>query len=129
MNIKTYQKLKFLIVFYASTLMAISVYSGNILLGLIGVISGLIFLTFLKRITKQKVEDERTEQISLRAYKSTYLVLTSVLLISSILLITFGVKGRVEATYVTALGIILSYITIFIVLLYSLFFYYFSKKI
>jgi len=109
--------------------MAISVYSGNILLGLIGVISGLIFLTFLKRITKQKVEDERTEQISLRAYKSTYLVLTSVLLISSILLITFGVKGRVEATYVTALGIILSYITIFIVLLYSLFFYYFSKKI
>jgi len=129
MNLKTYKFIKSLVVVLVSITMAISVFFGNILLAFLGVITGMLLLTLMKKKTKVKVEDERTEQISLKACKATYFVTTCVLLISSSLLITLGYKGRIEATFIISLGIVLSYITMFIISLYSFFFYYFNKKL
>ena len=128
-NLKTYKFIKSFIVVLVAVAVAISVFLGNILLAFLGVITGMLLLTLIKKKTQVKIEDERTEQISLRACKATYFVITCVLLISSFLLITLGYGSRIEATFIISLGIVLANVTMFIISLYSFFFYYFSKKL
>jgi uncharacterized membrane protein len=107
--------------------MGMAVWMNNVVLGLLGVIVGLIFLTLVKRRVKAVVEDERSQLVGLKAARATYVVFAVVLMITSLMLVGFGRWGTVPATYLTAQGIILSYLTIFLILLYSVFYGYFEQ--
>jgi uncharacterized membrane protein len=89
-------------------------------------------LIFLKRtIIKTKkltVNDERTEFVGLKASRATFVIFTITIAISSFVFIFFGQYGRVPSNYLYYLGVIMSYLTSLIIIIYTILYVYFNKK-
>ncbi|MFA5029221.1 MAG: DUF2178 domain-containing protein [Patescibacteria group bacterium] len=126
MNYKQFKRIKVLIASFISAMVAIAVVFNNIILALAGVLIGLLFLFLVRRKTKAVLVDERIQNIGGRASRLTYVILTITVAFLSLVFILSG-RRMGEANYET-LGIILSYITLFSLALYSLSYKYFSKK-
>lgn len=80
------------------------------------------------KTSKKTVKDERTELVGLKASRATYLIFTTTLAVSSFILIFFGQYGRIPSNYIYYLGVILSYLTCLILVLYIILYAYFNKK-
>lgn len=101
----------------------------NLVFASLLVILSLIFIkkAILKK-SKKTVKDERTELIGLKASRITFIIITDVLAISSFLLIYFGQHGRVPSSYIYYLGVIMSYLTCLVLILYIILYAYFNKS-
>ncbi len=126
MKYQQFKKVKALVASFVSATVAIAVVYNNIVLALAGVIIGILFLFLVRRKTKAVLVDERIQTIAGRAARLTYTILTVILAFLSLIFIGAG-RRTGEANY-EALGVILSYITLFSLALYSLSYKYMSKK-
>ena len=126
MNYKNFKRMRILATTFVSVTVAMAVVYNNIILALAGVLIGMLFLFLVKRKTKAVLVDERIQSIGGRAARLTYTILTMTLAFLSLVFILTG-RRIGEANY-ELLGIILSYITLFSLALYSLSYKYFSKK-
>ncbi|MFA5128661.1 MAG: DUF2178 domain-containing protein [Patescibacteria group bacterium] len=126
MNYKQFKKMKVLTASFASAIVAIAVVYNNIILALAGVLIGMLFLFLVRKKTKAVLVDERIQSISGRAARLTYAILTITIAFLSLVFIIIGRRVG-EANY-EMLGIILSYVTLFSMAIYSLSYKYFSKK-
>ncbi|MDD5043154.1 MAG: DUF2178 domain-containing protein [Patescibacteria group bacterium] len=126
MNYQQFKRMKVLTASFVSATVAIAVVYNNIVLALAGVLIGLLFLFLVRRKTKAVLVDERIQNIGGRAARLTYTILTITIAFLSLVFIIIG-RRLGEANY-EMLGIILSYITLFSLAFYSLFYKYFSKK-
>ncbi len=126
MNYKQFKRIKALTISFVSATVAIAVVYNNIILALAGVSIGMLFLFLVRKRTKTILVDERIQSIGGRAARLTYVVLTITIAFFSLVFIVSGRRFG-EANY-EMLGIILSYITLFSLALYSLSYKYFSKK-
>lgn len=126
MNYKQFKKMKVLTASFASAIVAIAVVYNNIILALAGVLIGTLFLFLVRKKTKAVLVDERIQSISGRAARLTYVILTITIAFLSLVFIIIGRRVG-EANY-EMLGVILSYITLFSMAIYSLSYKYFSKK-
>jgi len=82
-------------------------------------------MAVVKRKTKAKLTDERVERVSEIAAKWTYVVFTSSMAVTSLLLIFINQRYA----FLESLGILFSYLTMFLLVLYTLFFHFFSRKL
>jgi uncharacterized membrane protein len=126
MNYKQFKRMKLLIAFFISVTVAIAVVFNNLVLALAGVSIGILFLFLVRKKTKAVLIDERIQTIGGRAARLTYTILTITIAFLSLVFIGTG-RRTGEADYET-LGIILSYVALFSLALYSLSYKYFSKK-
>jgi uncharacterized membrane protein len=126
MNYKQFKRIRLLIASFVSATVAIAVVYNNIILALAGVVIGMLFLFLVRKKTKAVLIDERIQSIAGYAARLTYTILTITVAFLSLTFILGG-KQLNEPNY-EMLGIILSYVTLFSVALYSLSYKYFSKK-
>ncbi len=126
MNYKKFKRMKALTASFVSATVAIAVVNNNIILALAGVSIGMLFLFLVKRKVKGVLVDERIQSIADRAARLTYMILTITLAFLSLVFVFAGQRTG-EANY-EMLGMILSYITLLSLALYSLSYKYFSKK-
>lgn len=126
MQYKTFKKVKILTTSFIAAMVAMAVVNDNIYLAWAGVLIGLLFLTLVKRKTKAVLVDERIKSISGYAARMAYVILTMTLAFLSLVFVSSGQRtGQPEFEM---LGIILSYITLLSLALYSVAYKYYSKK-
>lgn len=126
MNYKQFKRMRVLATSFVSATVAIAVVYNNIILALAGVLIGMLFLFLVRKKTKAILVDERIQSIGGRAARLTYTILTITIAFLSLIFIGSG-RRTGEANY-EMLGVILSYITLFSLALYSLSYKYISKK-
>lgn len=126
MNYKNFKRIKALVTFFIVAIVAIAILVQKIVLALAGAAIGIIFLFLVRGKTKTVLTDERTESIAGQAARLTYVILTISVAFLSLVFISSG-RRTGQADY-EALGIILSYITLFSLALYSLSYKYISNK-
>lgn len=126
MNYKQFKRMRLLITSFVSATVAIAVVYNNVVLALAGVVIGILFLFLVRKKTKVVLVDERIKSIAGYAARLTYTILTITVALLSLIFI-LSARRLNEPNY-EMLGIILSYITLFSVALYSLSYKYFSKK-
>jgi len=126
MDYNKFKRMKVLTASFVSATVAIAVVSNNIVLAMAGVLIGMLFLFLVKKRIKAVLVDERIQNIGGQAAHLTYAILT--ITIGFLSLIFIGTGRRLGEANYEMLGVILSYITLFSLALYSLSYKYFSKK-
>jgi len=128
MSYVQFKRIKVLIASFVSATVAIAVVYNNIILALAGVFIGILFLFLVRKTTKTVLVDERIENISGKAARLSYAILTITLAVLSLLFITIGRKAVPPQAQLETLGITFSYITLLSLALYSLSYKYLSKR-
>jgi len=91
-------------------------------------ISLIIAKNVILKKSKKTVKDERTELVGMKASQATFLIFTITLAISSLILMFFGKNGAVPSTYIYYLGVITSYLTCLLLVIYIIMYAYFNKS-
>jgi len=104
--------------------MAVSI--ENIYLALSAVIIGMISMFLIKRNVKEVLVDEMVQSIAGKSALMAYSIVIPVLAALSLILMFSDLSNRGSETY--NLGIYLSYIVLFNMAVYSLFYYYYQRK-
>lgn len=87
---------------------------------------GMAILSLLKTRVEGVLEDERQLQVTGKAAQLSFQVLLPILILMSLALLTGRQEG--QSFYVTAVGIILAYISILSLLIYIISYFYFERK-
>lgn len=125
MNENFYNKTRMLVAFFVAMLVAIAVNLDNNFLALGAVLTGMLFVVLVRRKVGKKFTDERVEEIGKHAASWTYAIITPTIGITAVLLIFLG-KGT---PFLESLATLLSYITLFMLTIYSITYYFFKNKL
>jgi len=104
--------------------MAVSI--ENIYLALSAVIIGMISMFLIKRNVKEVLVDEMVQSIAGKSALMAYSIVIPVLAALSLILMFSDLSNRGSETYNLAIN--LSYIVLFNMAVYSLFYYYYQRK-
>ncbi|MFA7654381.1 MAG: DUF2178 domain-containing protein [Candidatus Magasanikbacteria bacterium] len=126
MTYKQFKIMRVLIASFISATVAMAIVYNNILLSLAGVLIGILFIFLVHKKTKAVLVDERIKSIGGKAARLTYTISTITIAFLSLMFTMTG-KHTGQADY-EMLGILLSYIALFNLALYSLSYKFISKK-
>jgi len=126
MNYKNYQIIRTLIGLLIATIVVTATIINNFYLAISGVLIGMLFLFLAKSKFKKIIVDERVISISGKASRVTYMIVTMFLAFFGLFSI-FTSKGH-EDLYFESLGVVLCYIALLLITIYSISYYYFNKK-
>jgi len=124
MNIKKYKQIRALVAFFISVTVSISVVQDSYLLAVAGVLTGMLFLILVRSKTKIVV-DEREKTVREKAAQMTYAIFAPTIGLGSFVLTMFA---RGEFYYLESLGMVFTYLTLFIIALYSISYHFLNKK-
>jgi len=124
MNIEKFKQIRVGVAFFVGFLVSIAVSIDSTVLALAAIITGIIFLV-LARSKAKVVVDERDKTIREKAANITYAIFAPTIATGALLLILFG-KGRY--LYLESLGMVLAYLTCFLIVVYAISFWYLNKK-
>lgn len=131
MNRKKYQRLRVIVAFFVASIVSSAVFLQNYFLSLIAVITGMVFMALVRSKVKINI-DEREKTIQEKAAQMTYMIFTPTIGIGSFLLLAFssGIIPTVngEFYYLESLGMIFAYLTLFLIVIYSISYYFLNKK-
>jgi uncharacterized membrane protein len=132
MNRKTYPFVRRVIVLFVGVIVATAVVRNSYLLALVGIFTGMFFL-FLSKATAKIKTDEREVTVQEKAARMTYAIFAPTIGIVSLLLLIpakggLAIFSKGEWLYVEALGMILAYLTFFLITIYGISYHYFSRK-
>lgn len=124
MDIKRYKQLRILVVIYIIVTVSVASTTGNYLLAVIGLVTGMVFMRIV-RAKSNILVDEREVTLRQKAAHLTYAIFTPVIGLSSFFLLIFA---RDQYYYLEALGLVLAYLTLFIIGLYALTYLYLNQQ-
>jgi uncharacterized membrane protein len=124
MNHKRYKQIRAAVVLFTAMIVAIAVNQNSYLLAAIGVITGMLFMILVRSKTKISI-DEREKTIREKAAQMTYAIFAPTIGIGSFLIIMLA---RGEFYYLESLGMVLAYLTLFLIALYAISYHFISKK-
>lgn len=132
MNIKKYRQTRATIIFFIGAIILISIFLKIYLLAVISVLTGIFFLSVV-RFKTNVVVDEREQDIKEKAANTAYAIFTPTIGLGSFLLLFPSYSGlsvfsKGEFLYLESLGIIFAYLTLFLITLYIISFYFLNKK-
>jgi len=126
MEYKIFKKVRILIKLFVFATVTIAVVYDNLILALAGVLIGLLFFFLVKRKTKAVLVDERIKSIGGYAACLTHTVLTCII---AFLSLVFIISGRQTGeSQIETLGIVLSYVTLLSLAIYSISYRYYLKR-
>lgn len=124
MDEKRYQQIKIMVSGFLALVVIVAIIRDSYLLaGIAGVVS-LLFLR-LVRGKARIIADERDKVIQEKAAQITYLIFAPTLGISSLVML---ILAKEEYYFLESLGIIFAYLTIFLITLYTISYYYFNGR-
>lgn len=118
--------LRLVIVAAVAFTVATAVSIDNFFLAFGAVMIGMLSMALLRRNAKTVLVDERIENISGRAARVAYSVVTMTLVALSLFFIM--ASGHSNDLYAESLGVALSFVALFNVALYSISYYYFNHR-
>jgi len=123
MNLKKYKQVRVAVALFVAATVSTAVTNNNRLLAVTGVLVGMLFMIIARSKTKIRI-DEREKAVREKAAQYTYAIFAPTVGLASFLLFTFGR----DHLYLVALGQVLAYLTLFLISLYALSYYYFNQK-
>ena len=131
-DIKKYRKIRAVVAFFVAGLVSVSVTINSYVLAAVAVFTGMLFLILVRSKTKVVV-DEREVSIREKAANLTYAIFAPVLGIGSFLLllpsnINSPVLSKGDFIFLESLGMIFAYLTLFLIAIYSISYFYLNKK-
>jgi uncharacterized membrane protein len=132
MNIKKYRQVRIAVAAFVGIIVSIAVNLDSYLLAVSGVATGMMFLTFVRSKTKIVI-DERESTIREKAAQLTYAIFTPTIGIGACLMLMPSMSGlsvfaKGEFLYLESLGMILAYLTLFLIATYSISYYFLNKR-
>ena len=132
MNSKKYRQLRAISVFFVSMVVAMAVLMDSYILACTGVITGMVFLVFVRSQAKFTL-DEREQTIREKAAQLTYAIFAPTIGIGAFLLLFPSYSGlsvfsRGEFVYLESLGMVFAYLTLFLLVIYAISYFFLNKK-
>ncbi len=124
MTLKKYNQMRVIVALFVSSLVSIGVTLQLPILSGAAVLTGIVFLTAVRRQTKIIV-DEREVSIRQKAAQLTYAIFTPTIGIGSYFLLLFGQQ---KTPYIFALGQVMAYLTLFIITIYAVSVFFLNKR-
>jgi len=122
LNIKRYRQIRVGIIVFVGAMVGSAVAQDNLILAAVAVIVGMVFLALARAKTKIHT-DEREKLVREKAAQYTYAIFAPVIGLSAFTLVLFGRN----LPYLAGLGQVLAYITFFLILLYSISYYFLNR--
>lgn len=119
-----YKHFRILIAMYVSIIVSSAATTQNAWLALFGVLSGMLVLALLRRKMQVRTSDEMLDEVAGKASRAAYGIILIVFALLS-LLFTFT---RDQSGYISALGMIFSYLTLSMIAVYSIAFHFYQRK-
>lgn len=132
MNRKKYQQFRVIVSLFVTLIVVLAVIKDSYLLASAGVLSGMAFMILVRSKTKIRT-DEREVAIQEKAARMTYAVFTPTIGITAFL-IMLPTKGGISAfskgewLYIESIGMILAYLTLLLITIYAISYYFLNKK-
>ncbi len=132
MNSRQYQQIRVLVIFFVGVIIAVSLFQDSFLLSTAGIITGLLFLLLVRSKTRINI-DEREKTIREKAANLTYAIFAPTMGIAAFLLLLpskggLSVFSKGEWLYIESLGMILAYLTLFLIALYAISYHFLNRK-
>jgi uncharacterized membrane protein len=129
---KHYQRIIAITAIFIGLIVAIAVNSNSYILASVGIVTGMLFLTLIKSRVKVLI-DERGKTIREKAAQITYAIFAPTIGIGSFLLLMpshsgLSVFAKGEFLYLESLGTILAYLTLFLISLYAISYFFLNRK-
>lgn len=126
MSYKTFKLVRILVAFFIAMTVSIAVSIENTYLAVSAIVIGMISMFLVKKNVKALLVDEMVKNIAGKSALMAYSIVVPVLAVLSIILMFSNLNN--EGSYQYSLGIILSYIVLFNMAIYSFAYYYYQKK-
>ena len=132
MEKKQYRQIRTAIILFTGLLMMVSVILDSYFLAASSVFTGMLFLILVRSKTKIRV-DERERTIREKAAQLTYAIFAPTIGIGAFLLMIpyqklSPVFAKGEFVYLESLGMVLAYLTLFLIAVYAISYYFLNRK-
>ncbi|MFA7676355.1 MAG: DUF2178 domain-containing protein [Candidatus Shapirobacteria bacterium] len=132
MNIKKYKQVRLTAVLFIISIITVSIFLKLYFLTIIAIFTGIILLSFVHTNNKNLI-DERELSIQEKAADFTYSIFAPTIGIGALLLLIPIHSGSVvfsngEFLFLESLGTIFAYLTLFLIVLYSVSYFFLAKK-
>lgn len=111
--------------FFVAMAVSSAVIQNSFWLAIAAVVTGMLFMVLARSRAKIRI-DEREKLMREKAAQFAYAIFTPVIGLGSVAITFLGRKA--DTPYLSSLGIILSYLTLFLISIYSLAYYTLSKR-
>ncbi|MFA5755369.1 MAG: DUF2178 domain-containing protein [Candidatus Paceibacterota bacterium] len=126
MSYNRYKLARFFIVVFISITVSLAVSTENVYLAVAGIVIGGVAMFLVKKNVKELLVDEMVKSIAGKSALMAYGITVPTLALLSIVLM-FSNLGNIDSYYYN-LGIILSYIVLFNIAIYSISYYFYKKN-
>ncbi len=132
MNRRQYKQLRVLTVLFVGMIISTAVTQDSYLLATAGVLTGMVFLALVRSKVSIRT-DERELTIQEKAARMTYAIFAPTIGIGAFLLL-LPAKGGIDVfrngewLFVESLGMILAYLTLFLITIYAISYHFFMRK-
>jgi len=132
MDRKKYNQLRIVVALFVFAIVALAVTNNSYLLSAVGVITGMVFMILVRSKAKIKV-DEREATVQEKATRMTYAIFAPTIGIGAFLLLIPSYSGisvfaKGEFVYLESLGMIFAYLTLFLISIYAISYYFLNRK-
>jgi uncharacterized membrane protein len=132
MDRKRYNWLRAAVALFVAAIVSMSVTRESYLMATIGVIIGMLFMIIVRSKAKITI-DEREKTIREKAAQITYAIFAPTIGIGAFLLLVPSYSGlsifaKGEFAYLESLGMILAYLTLFLIALYTITYHFLNRK-
>lgn len=121
-----------LAILLVGAIVVVSVVKNSYLLASAGVFTGMVFLALVRSKTKT-ITDERLETVKEKAALLTYSIITPTLGICSFLLLFptlshLSIFSKGDFVFLDSVGMIFAYLTLFLISIYAVSYYFLNRK-
>jgi uncharacterized membrane protein len=132
MNRKKYKQIRVAVALFVFIIVTLATISNSYLLALLGVLAGMLFIGIVRSKTKITI-DEREKTIREKAAQMTYAIFAPTIGIGTLILLIPSLSGlsvfsKGNFTYLESLGMILAYLTLFLIVIYAISYHFLNKK-
>jgi len=132
MSIKKYKQVRVIAILFMISIVTISILLKLYLLTIVAIFTGILFLSLVHTNNKNLI-DERELSIQEKAADFTYSIFAPTIGIGAFLLLIPSYSGLVvfsngEFLFLESLGVIFAYLTLFLISLYSISYFFLAKK-
>lgn len=132
MSAKQYRQIRAVIAVFISLLVSVSVSIDSYLLAAAAVITGMVFMILVRSKARITI-DEREAAVREKAARWAYAIFTPTLGLGAFLMLIpthsgLGVFAKGQWEFIESLGMIFAYLTLYLIGVYSVAFYFINKK-
>ena len=124
MKNKNYRKVRIGIAAFMAVMMSLAISQHNILLAIASIVIGIAFIA-VSRSKTERLVDEREVMVRQKAAQMAYAIFAPTIGLGSVFLILLA---KDEFYFLEAIGIVLAYLSIFLIALYSISFFFLNRK-